>query len=144
MVRSRLLVIVAATAALIGIAPFWSAHASKPTDPVRLKRLRYEEIQPYLEARYTIREGRLWLCTPTNFAKIPHDPLLEQVSRETAELFWATGQKITPFIDLSTYRDADSPWGAFADPRIRALVTPSLEEARAKLLRDISGDRRGE
>jgi hypothetical protein len=100
---------------------------------VRLEQLTYEEATPYLEARYTVRDGLIWLCTEDNFSKLPQDPLLERLSRETAAVFDGTGQRLSPLVDLSGYGHQDSPWRSFKSPEVRAIMLPAFEEAKRRV-----------
>ena len=121
-------------------ALFWIFD--RPTDAERLERLTYEEARPYLEARYTVREDWLWLCKPDNFAKLPRDPLLERVSRETALQYHAIVQHNPRLTDYSPYAPCNSPWGAFADPDVKKLLLPCFEEAKRRIAASLreSGD----
>lgn len=125
--------IIAGTGA-VALALLWFAYGRKTADLERLEKLTYDQATPYLEARFTVREGRIWLCTPDNFAKLPRDPLLEGLSRETAAVFDGTGRMFPRLIDFSRFGYEDSPWGTFKDPRMREVLLPSFEEAKKRLL----------
>ena len=142
--RNPSLHVTMAVVMLACLGALWFHRAGGSGEEERLQSLTYEEARPYLEARYTVREGRIWLCTATNFARLENDPLLERLSREAAEAQMAGGQKLTPLVDTSAYGNGDSPWGSFRKPQAKALMSPAFEAARRSLLAEMPREKRHE
>lgn len=118
-------------AALLAVTVGLTIAPGASEDPhlVRLRRITYSDIAPYLDARHVVQDGLLKVCAPNNFARLPRDPVLETLADIAARDY---PYMISP--ELRRTRtfpaEGDSPWGFFARENVKEAMLPYFIKAK--------------